>query len=197
MELIKGNEKLIMFQLVGEATETLDSGDKVTYELATTMKYAPIVTLPNGDYIVFNWQDIINLAVKLQQKESTKNELSENKEKEEFNTNEDILYQIAMMSFIECNPTACEINEHMGDVYSNQDQQEHELYTANYEKKLLEQAVMQLQQEKQNLVKYLEDKLSYIKNYYSQVGGNYFNMNYTIDAYEDVLERVKSGNYGE
>lgn len=51
-----------------------------------------------------------------------------------------------------------------------------------------------LKREKRSLTKYLEDEINNIKMNYSQINGNYFNMNYTIEAYEDLLERIKSGN---
>ena len=37
----------------------------------------------------------------------------------------------------------------------------------------------------------IEKKIYDIKNNYSQVNGNYFNMNYVIDTYEDVLDKLK------
>lgn len=59
----------------------------------------------------------------------------------------------------------------------------------------LMQYIINLEQKEVNLTKYLEDKIKYIKSNCSQIGGNWFNMSYMIEAYEDILERVKSGKY--
>ena len=46
-----------------------------------------------------------------------------------------------------------------------------------------------------NIINELEkdiiEKINDIKNNYSQVNGNYFNMNYVLDTYEDVLNRLQ------
>ena len=46
-----------------------------------------------------------------------------------------------------------------------------------------------------NIINELEkdiiEKINDIKNNYSQVNGNYYNMNYVLDTYEDVLNRLK------
>lgn len=63
MELIKKeDQKLIMTQYVGTATEKLDSGEEVTYELNTTTNLSPIINFSNGDQVIFTWEDIIKLA---------------------------------------------------------------------------------------------------------------------------------------
>lgn len=63
MELIKKeDQKLIMTQYVGTATEKLDSGEEVTYELNTTTNLSPIIIFSNGDQVIFTWEDIIKLA---------------------------------------------------------------------------------------------------------------------------------------
>lgn len=81
MEIIrKEDKKLIMSQHVGEATVTLESGEKVTYDLSATVNGSPIVTFQNGDYVIFSWEDIINLADKVNQMKQ------EPSEKEVFDT---------------------------------------------------------------------------------------------------------------
>ena len=43
----------------------------------------------------------------------------------------------------------------------------------------------------------INNKIKDIKTNFSQVNGNYFNMNYVIDAYEEVLDKmneIKEGN---
>ncbi len=46
-----------------------------------------------------------------------------------------------------------------------------------------------------NIINELEkdiiEKINNIKNNYSQVNGNYFNMNYVLDTYEDILNRLQ------
>ena len=46
-----------------------------------------------------------------------------------------------------------------------------------------------------NIINELEkdiiEKINDIKNNYSQVNGNYFNMNYVLDTYEDVLNKLQ------
>ncbi len=65
MELIRKDDKrLIMTQYVGTATEKLESGEEVTYELNTTINLSPIIDFPNGNQVIFTWKDIIKLAEK-------------------------------------------------------------------------------------------------------------------------------------
>lgn len=68
-----------------------------------------------------------------------------NKEEIEFNINEDILYQIAMMSYNKYNNQIANANEHIGDMYSRQDIEEMEKCALEYEKHLGEIAIKQLQ----------------------------------------------------
>lgn len=46
-----------------------------------------------------------------------------------------------------------------------------------------------------NIINELEkdiiEKINNIKNNYSQVNGNYFNMNYVLDTYEEVLDKLQ------
>ena len=63
MDLIrKEDHKLMMSNYVGECTEKAESGEDITYELSTTMRYAPIIKFPNGDIVVMNWEDIVKIA---------------------------------------------------------------------------------------------------------------------------------------
>ena len=41
------------------------------------------------------------------------------------------------------------------------------------------------------LEEWLKEEIINIKNNYSQVNGNYFNMNYKIETYEDTLDKIQ------
>lgn len=193
MEIIrKEDKKLIMSQHVGEATVTLKSGEKVTYDLSATVNGSPIVTFQNGDYVIFSWEDIINLADKVNQMKQ------EPSEKEVFNTNEDVLYQIAMIIFWRHNDKIASINDHLGESYSYSDLQDAETYRLEDENSLMSQAVMQLQQEKKDLIKYIEDEIEELSEEIREVELDGFSSEHRKiqkDIYEDILERVKSGKY--
>lgn len=63
MQLIKKEEhKLMLSNYVGTATSQSESGEDLTYELMTTMQYSPVIKFPDGDTVIMNWQDIINIA---------------------------------------------------------------------------------------------------------------------------------------
>ncbi len=63
MELIrKEDNKLIMSNYVGTATEQSESGEDLTYELMTTMRYSPIIKFPDEDIVVMSWKDIVKIA---------------------------------------------------------------------------------------------------------------------------------------
>lgn len=78
-----------------------------------------------------------------------------------FNTNEDVLYQIGMMLYQECNDEIASINENLGDRCSYQDLIDAELYEKKKEKELLQLAVKQLQNE--NIILKIEE--SQFNNY--------------------------------
>lgn len=163
MEIIrKEDKKLIMSQHVGEATVTLESGEKVTYDLSATVNGSPIVTFQNGDYVIFSWEDIINLADKVNQMKQ------EPSEKEVFDTKGDVLYQIAMISLWKHNDKIASINDHLGESYSYSDLQDAEKYILEDENSLLSQAVIQLQKEldqRDDVIEKAINKLNHIIDY--------------------------------
>lgn len=84
-----------------------------------------------------------------------------------FNTNEDIVFQIEMLSYIRFNDQIASMNENLGDIYSYKDIDEIKIYQTEYEKRLSYQAIQQLQQENTQLKQQLKDKdelLEKIKN---------------------------------
>lgn len=82
-----------------------------------------------------------------------------------FNTNEDVLYQIAMIIYDRHNSNIASINEHLGDMFSYKDLEDAERYELEDEKHLLELAVKQLQQENNKLRKANEKKKQYLSEY--------------------------------
>ncbi len=80
-----------------------------------------------------------------------------NKEEIKFDTNEDILLQIAMKSYEKHNDKLCSINEYLGEIYSYKDLVDAEELQVHYEKHLGEIAIKQLQQENKQLRKALLD----------------------------------------
>lgn len=68
-----------------------------------------------------------------------------------FNLDEDILFQIAMMTYSECNSEIATIYDHLGEEYGYSDLQDAKEYELKYEKNLLEKAVKQLQEENKEL----------------------------------------------
>lgn len=67
----------------------------------------------------------------------------------------DILFQIDMQLYDEFNDMFCEINEHLGDVYTYNDLREIEEAESEKERKLLRNAITNLQ----NRIKELEEDL--------------------------------------
>ena len=68
-------------------------------------------------------------------------------------------------------------------------------YDRNVEQLLVDKCKAELEVERLNniideLEKYIKKEIGDIKNNYSQVNGNYFNMNYVIDTYENVLDKL-------
>ena len=58
----KAKKTLLLRQYVGEATDP-DNGEKT--DLAISMTEAcPIITLPNGDAVIIEWDDLIETAKK-------------------------------------------------------------------------------------------------------------------------------------
>lgn len=56
---IAEKSSLFMTQYVGEATHP-DTGEKI--QLEVLMNMAPMVTLPTGEKVLFDWQSLINAA---------------------------------------------------------------------------------------------------------------------------------------
>lgn len=51
---------------------------------------------------------------------------------------QEILFDVGMQSYMDNNSKGCEINEHLGDIYSYQDLKDHESYVEKYEDGLIE-----------------------------------------------------------
>ena len=95
-----------------------------------------------------------------------------------FDFNEDLIYQIEMMSYIAYNDQLCSINEHLGEIYTYQDLNDIEQAQLQYEKDLSYKVIKQLQyqlQQKENIIKEVREYINHHKQK-------------TIDSYEDELE---------
>ena len=64
---------------------------------------------------------------------------------------DDVLFDIDMQLYDEFNDKMCEINEHLSDVYSNKDLEDIKEAENAKERKLLREAVKQLQKEKNEI----------------------------------------------
>lgn len=62
-------------------------------------------------------------------------------------------------------------------------------------KEVVLSTIENLTQGKDNLIKYLEDKITNYTTQFSQINGDYGLLNHRTQEYEDILERVKSGKY--
>lgn len=70
MELIRKKDPKLMFAYsVGSGTEKTESGEEITYLFKATQHYAPIIEFPDGDIVVFNWDDIVKIAKKYKESE--------------------------------------------------------------------------------------------------------------------------------
>jgi hypothetical protein len=66
MELIKKSDKKLIFSyFVGTATDT----NKNEYEMRATQNFAPIIVFPDGDMVIMNWNDIVDIAKKYKDSE--------------------------------------------------------------------------------------------------------------------------------
>lgn len=74
-----------------------------------------------------------------------------NKEEILFNTNEDIIMQIEMNSYMEYNDTIASMNDHLGEIYEYSDVENVENAQIQYEKELAYKAIEQLQKENKEL----------------------------------------------
>lgn len=89
-----------------------------------------------------------------------------------FNFNQDIVYQIEMMSYMRYNDGLCSINEHLGEIFSYQDLKNTEEAQLKYEKDLSYKAIKQLQnqlQQKDNIIKEVRE---YNQKVYDTTEGN-------------------------
>lgn len=70
MELIRKKDHKLMFTYsVGSGTEKTESGERITYRFKATQHYAPIIEFPDGDIVIFNWDDIVKIAKKYKESE--------------------------------------------------------------------------------------------------------------------------------
>lgn len=64
MQLIEKN-KLIMQQFIGE----VEPNDEGVSQVCTGMNYAPIINFEDGTKVIFDWEEIINMAVEFKNKQ--------------------------------------------------------------------------------------------------------------------------------
>lgn len=102
------------------------------------------------------------------------------KEIVKFNFNEDIIYQIEMMSYMEYNDKLCSINEHLGEIYTYQDLNDTEQAQLQYEKDLSYKAIKQLQNQ-------LQQKENIIKEAREYIESNNFLYNRQFEKYDKLL----------
>ena len=110
-----------------------------------------------------------------------------NKEEIKFNINEDILYQIAMMSYNKYNNQIANANDHIGDIYSRQDIEEMEKCELEYEKHLGEIAIKQLQSQ----LTQANNKIEKIKEYVKDNGFGLYTRLCNGDTNIDLVESVE------
>ena len=71
MELIRKKDPKLMFTYsVGSGTEKTESGKEITYHFKATQHYAPIIEFPDGDIVIFNWDDIVKIAKEYKESEA-------------------------------------------------------------------------------------------------------------------------------
>lgn len=75
-----------------------------------------------------------------------------------FDTNEDVLFQVAMIIYDRHNDSIASINDHLGEIFSYRDLEDAERAELEDEKDLLTIAVQQLQKENKRLKQELERK---------------------------------------
>jgi len=100
-----------------------------------------------------------------------------------FDTNEDILFQIAMITYERHNSTIASINDNLGDMYSYKDLEEAEKCELEDEKHLLELAIKQLQQENQQLKSQLEQSKNETKQRDDVIDKSYIRVQRILDYY--------------
>lgn len=131
--------------------------------------------------------------------------VSTNEEEMKFDTNEDILFQIAMTIYDKHNSNIASINDNLGNIFSYKDLEDAEKAELEDEKRLLELAVKQLQQERKILIKYLEDRIKECNdsiNIFKKkdcsslfVGVEISHLEDFTRIYKDILEKLRSDKY--
>lgn len=58
----KTKKGMLIRQLVGEAIDT-ETKEKIGIHISMATM-APIITMANGDSVIFEWQDIVDIAIK-------------------------------------------------------------------------------------------------------------------------------------
>lgn len=112
-----------------------------------------------------------------------------------FNLDEDILFQIAMMTYSECNSEIATIYDHLGEEYGYSDLRDAKEYELKYEKDLLEHAVSQLQYEYNKLKERIDKAIEYIENNghgYDITGDGYYSLD--EDEQKKLLEILKGND---
>lgn len=84
----------------------------------------------------------------------------------------DILFQIDMQLYDEFNDKLCEMNDHIGDIYSLRDIEEVEQAEKEKERKLLREAIRKLQEKNEELKEKLHEKNMQIIKLNELLGGN-------------------------
>lgn len=119
-----------------------------------------------------------------------------------FDTNEDIIYQIEMMSYMKYNDMIATANDHIGDIYSYRDIEDMKSAEEHYEKELAYQAITQLQQENKQLKvnwnklkEYLKYEIEFDKRWYIPVCEEYKEQKHfpddTIDGFQYTLDKMQ------
>lgn len=85
------------------------------------------------------------------------------KEEIKFNTDDDIIMQIEMMSYMEYNRQIATANEYIGDIYSYRDIKDMESAQEHYEKELSYQAIKQLQQQCKKQKEVIDKAICYVQ----------------------------------
>lgn len=108
------------------------------------------------------------------------------KKEVKFNLDEDILFQIAMMTYSECNSEIATIYDHLGEEYGYSDLRDAKEYELKYEKDLLEKAVSQLQEIIYDVIKYIEENKN---KTYAPYGDNE-DTDYEVCLDEDDITKI-------
>lgn len=111
-----------------------------------------------------------------------------NKEEIKFNTNEDIIMQIEMDSYMKYNGTIASMNAHLGEIYGYSDVEDVKNAQTHYEKELAYEAIEQLQQENNQLK---EEIVVISRLYEMREQEKVIVMNKTVkEIYEEFLNEI-------